>query len=870
MKLTKTKLSLAVLSALAYSAHAEDLETSKINVYSPAPLPSIGLDQSLVPGAITVIKPEDVKQQSGVSLADYLNNNTQGISFNEVGGNPWQPEIFYRGYSAGAIAGNPQGLSIYVDGVRENQPFSDVVLWDTIPTFALAGAQVVGGSNPIYGLNTLGGAISMQTKNGKMFNKGVISATAGSWDRTGGLVEMGGIIDGTKIDYYFGYNHTSENGWRDYSPSHINQAFGKLGFDLETGGRVELSYTGASNNLIGNGLAPKYLLGGDRSGVNTVPDATENRYNKFNLSYTDYFSDTIMLSANAYAVSSNRYTLNGDAELEAEYDASEGGYVSTIGRYMIEPEFEDGETIEIEGETRTTRTRQNKYGATGQLTFTEDLFGYKNHLVTGVNVETSLISFDQAEYEGSTFAGDTRVINAKTGEYEQNTDLQGRTDTFGIYAVDTLSLNDKWHVTGGLRYNHIQVDNKDRRSDQSEGSLTEKMSFSRINPTVGVTYKPTENYTTYASYSESNRAPTSIELGCSNPAIACSLPTQMADDPPLDDIVSKTYEAGASGRLTGDIKWNAAIYHAMNHDDIHFINSNAQNGLGYFDNVGRTRRDGLDVGVSGSGLFGLDLFGQGSKFSWSGSYGYVNATYDSDLELVSDANSSRTTSTTSYNKFDELYEFEEEEDAYEVSETFYNLANFFDNKSAATLGTSTAAPDVDLSVASAEGENYEVDSVDWTASNLEEMEEWIDTNVGIEASKINVSKGDRLANIPQHRLKARLNYEAAPNLRFGLTGLAYGKTYMMGNENQKHSGDGENPGYMIFNADVNWSPAKNWMVSLKAINLLDKNYYSGGRLLMNGFTGVGNNARTGDPFRGVGVIPGSPQAAWITIGYQFK
>ena len=874
MKLTKTKLSLAVLSALAYTAHAEELETNKINVYSPAPLPSIGLDQSIVPGSIQVIKPDEVQQQNGVSLADYLNNNTQGVSFNEVGGNPWQPEIFYRGYSAGAIAGNPQGLSIFVDGVRENQPFSDVVLWDTIPTFALAGAQVVGGSNPIYGLNTLGGAISMQTKNGKMFNKGVISATAGSWDRTGGLIEMGGIIDGSggKMDYYFGYNHTSENGWRDYSPSHINQAFAKIGLDLETGGRVELSYTGASNNLIGNGLAPKYLLGGDRSGVNTVPDATENRYNKFNLSYTDIISDTVMLSANAYFVSSNRYTLNGDAELEAEYEVDE--YSATTGKLMFESEFEDGEEIEIEGETRTTRTRQNKYGATGQLTFTDDLFGYKNHLVTGVNLETSLIYFDQAEYEGSSFAGDTRVINAKTGEYELGTDLQGRTDTFGLYAVDTLSLNDKWHVTGGLRYNHIEVDNKDRRADQSEGSLTEKMSFSRINPTVGVTFKPTENYTTYASYSESNRAPTSIELGCSNRAIACTLPTQMADDPPLDDIVSKTFETGASGRLTSSVKWNAAIYHAINHDDIHFINSNAQNGLGYFDNVGRTRRDGLDVGIAGNGLFGLDLFGQADKLSWSGSYGYVNATYDTDLQLANDANTSRTTSRTAYNGFDELYELEEGDSTdgeYEIGESLYELAEDRDDIAAAASGSGLdAVPTVDLAAAGWEGEEeFEGSEAEFNAA-IGDFAEWLEDNGGIETSAIDVSKGDRLANIPQHRLKMRLNYDAASNLRVGLTGLAYGKTYMMGNENQRHQGDGENPGYFLLNADLNWSPAKNWLVSLKAINLLDKNYYSGGRLLMNGFTGVSNNARTGDPFRGVGVIPGSPQAAWITIGYQFK
>ena len=542
----KLRLSLFGLMSIALTANAEDLQTGKINVFSPGPLPSIGISQDIVPGSIQVIKPQDVQDQSGVSLADYLNNNTQGISFNEVGGNPWQPEIFFRGYSAGSITGNPQGLSIFVDGVRENQPFSDVVLWDTIPTWALAGTQVVAGSNPIYGLNTLGGAIAMQTKNGKLFNQGRIEGTVGSWDRTAGLIEYGGIIDGTNVDYYFGYKHSSEHGWRDHTPSHLNQAFGKIGNDFENG-RIELSYTGASNNLIGNGLAPRYLLGSDNEGVNTVPDLTENRYHKFNLALTQFISDTAMLSANAYYRSSNRYTLNGDAEIEWDADelvirnggatdANRGGkYIWGYDNYQID---------EVEGETRTTKTKQDAYGISAQLTLTDDLWGYQNHLVTGLNVETSLVSFIQNEYEGSTIMPG-RVIDTNSGEYENNTNLQGRTDTFGLYAVDTLSLNDKWHVTGGLRYNYTKVDNKDRRADQSAGSLTEEQSWGRINPTIGVTFKPSDRYSTYWSYSESNRAPTSIELGCSNPALACSLPTQMADDPPLDDVVSKTYEVGA-------------------------------------------------------------------------------------------------------------------------------------------------------------------------------------------------------------------------------------------------------------------------------------------------------------------------------------
>ena len=229
----------------------------------------------------------------------------------------------------------------------------------------------------------------------------------------------------------------------------------------------------------------------------------------------------------------------------------------------------------------------------------------------------------------------------------------------------------------------------------------------------------------------------------------------------LDDIVSKTYEWGASGRLTSDVNWNAAIYHAMNHDDIHFINNNAQNGLGYFDNVGRTRRDGLDVGMGGNGLFGYDFFGQGSKISWSGSYSYVNATYDSDLELVSDANTSRTYSQTSYNSFDDEVLLEESA----ATEALDQLHNLFETQFLAdNAGYSSAG-----SISGTSGSESASTATIATHATLDDLTvadfaEWVEDEVGLVSQKIDVKKGDRLANIPQHRLKLRLNYDAAPTL----------------------------------------------------------------------------------------------------------
>ncbi len=807
----KYKLSLFGLVGMALNAQSEDLQTSKINVFSPGPLPSIGISTDIIPGSVYVIKPQDVEQQAGVSHADYLINNVQGFSITEVGGNPWQPDVQFRGYSAGSILGNPIGLSIFVDGVRENQPFSDVMLWDTVPMWAMAGTQVVAGSNPIYGLNTLGGAIAFQTKNGKLFNKGTISATVGSWDRTAGLIEYGGVLKDTNIDYYFGYNHTSENGWRDYSPSHLNQAFAKIGKDFENG-RLELSYTGAHNNLTGNGLAPKYLLGADNSGVNTVPDLTENRYNKFNLGLTQFIDEQTMFSANAYYVQSNRYTLNGDAEIS--YDADDASYTN-LGGGVFEVEYGELETNGAEGEVNLTKTKQDKYGISGQYTFSQDWFGKPNHLVIGANAETSLISFNQFGVEEQTILSSRKIAYDSSSTHEESTNLSGRTKTLGLYGVNTLSLADQWHVTGGARWNYTEVDNSDRlNGDSAANTLTAKQSWSRINPTIGLTYKPSDNYSTYVSYSESNRAPTSIELGCSNPLAACLLPTQMADDPPLDDVVSKTYEVGARGRLSNDIQWNAAIYHAMNHDDMMFISTNAVNGLGYFDNIGRTQRDGLDLGISGNKL-PLNFLSESTqnKISWNVNYGLTHATYDSDLELTAEANSSASDSDTSYSSI--------------------TSGEFFDEATAVGAGADGA------------------------------------TELRVNNDVIQVKKGDQLANIPMHRLKLRLNYDVSDNFRIGGNVIGFSKAWVMGNENQKHDGDGEVPGYVLVNLDAAFIPSQNWTVAFKAINIFDKNYYTGGRLIENAFTGVGNNTRT-NAFSGMGVMPGSPQAAWMTISYDFK
>lgn len=629
MKKNSKAISLIAITSLLLPTGViagESVKIDSIEVYSPTALPSIGLPVNDVPYAVQTVTGEEIREQPGVSIADYMVNNLEGVTVNEVGGNPYQLEINYRGYNATPIMGNPQGLSIYVDGVRQNMPFSNNVLWDTIPDFAIDDMQLVGGSNPVYGLNTLGGSLSLQTKSGRTFDKNAIEGSTGSWGRNTGLIESGGVSEDNKYDYYAGYSYFQEDGWRKPSPSEVQQGFAKLGYEDEDT-RIDLSYTGAHNSLVGNGMVPKYLLGDDLEGVHTLIDKTRSQYNQVQLAGTEFLSDTLMASGNIYWRNLDQSTYNGD--LNDEYCEEDD-----VG----EEEGEGCDTLadvnENEGVINRSTTKSDAYGVNGQLTFDDDLLDRRNQFIFGAAFEYSKVNFEQSSQDIATL-DPSGFFSGATGEKEQTSGLTGKTYTTSIFATNNHALNDQWSINTAARYNYVDIRNEDTLNGEGGAtSLTGDHDFDRLNPSVGLTYTPTDTLSTYASYNEANRAPTSIELGCANPDNPCTLPTQMADDPPLEQVVAKTFEAGARGRFTSflnsNTSWNISGYSATNHDDILFIYTEANTTAGYFDNVEETTRKGIDVGLS-------TAF---ETWTISMNYNYVKAQYGTDLTLVSENNSS--------------------------------------------------------------------------------------------------------------------------------------------------------------------------------------------------------------------------------------
>jgi hypothetical protein len=91
-----------------------------------------------------------------------------GVSTSDQQGNSFQTDIRYRGFAASPVPGQPQGIAVYLNGVRINEAFGDTVNFDFIPTNAIDRADIQS-NNPVFGLNALGGALNLQMKNGFTF-----------------------------------------------------------------------------------------------------------------------------------------------------------------------------------------------------------------------------------------------------------------------------------------------------------------------------------------------------------------------------------------------------------------------------------------------------------------------------------------------------------------------------------------------------------------------------------------------------------------------------------------------------------------------------------------------------------------------------
>ncbi len=608
----KPKLILvAILSAYAMPQmalaenKAEALELSKIEVVGTTPLPSIGTPINQVPSNVQTGSSKAFDQQQSLDLSEYLDNNLGSVNTSNSVANPYQADVQFRGFTASPLLGTPQGISVYMDGVRVNEAFGDIVNWDLIPANAIANINLIPGSNPLFGLNTLGGALAVHTKSGSEFPGVKLTTYGGSWGRRAFEFEAGGVDKEKNLDYFVAGNFFKENGWREHSSSDVKQIFGKVGWQNDTSD-LDLSLALADTMMEGTQAVPLSTYNNPKQAY-TYPDSIGNKMVMLALKGSHFLSDDKLVAGNVYYRKNKSSGFNSNASSNS----------SSL------------DLLDLGNLNVSTLTDQDGFGGALQLSLLGDLAGHKNQFTVGASMDFGRTNFKsdslQATVEGHQTVTYSTLISL--GQVR----LNAKNDYYGLYATDTFSINDQLHMTLSGRYNVANINLSGFSVDDASvvGDLNGAHRYSRFNPAIGFNYNPTKTIGFYAGYNEGMRAATPVELSCADEARPCSLPNAFAADPHLEMVVAKTWEGGVRGKLADNVNWNMGLYNAVSSNDIQFIASNATGGFGYFKNVGETRRRGLEMGLSG----------KFDALTLSANYGFVDATYQSDFAVGSPANS---------------------------------------------------------------------------------------------------------------------------------------------------------------------------------------------------------------------------------------
>ena len=512
-------------------------------------------------GRSATLSAADLDARGVSTLADAL-EMLPGVTVADELGTPAQLDVTLRGFQVSPTIGLPQGITVYVDGVRVNEPDANEVNFDLLPLEDVARVDVSYGPSVLLGRNSLGAAVNLVTRRGRSPGAREVEVSGGSYGRYEARLNAADRLG--RWDYYVGVRYDHTDGWRQATTSRLATAFAKLGV-LTGGWNATLSYAGATNRIRQAGSLPESVAA-------TRPDS--------NFTAGDYFAPL-----------SHLLTLNAQRGVRAAQLS-----VNAFGRSLGTDQFN------VNASPPDSRQRNHERIAGGAL----QLAG-------------------RATFQGRAlrwFAGvDGQYSHTVVGLYAAS---PGRPDSL----TDSVRANEidlggfagaSWDVAPALaatvvgRYDYVRLPYDDLL-DPSQSGLNV---FRRLSPRAALSWTGAAGHEAYASWSAGFRTPALVEIACSDPTAACPLPFALGPDPALRPVVATTYELGwrfhppARGLALG-----ADLYQTDVRDDIFFVAPTAT--TGYFQNIGATRRAGIEASAAWTGRGALGLYVN---------YGYTAASF---------------------------------------------------------------------------------------------------------------------------------------------------------------------------------------------------------------------------------------------------
>jgi iron complex outermembrane receptor protein len=607
----------------------------EIVVVGVTPVPGLNVDKDKIPGNIQTLRSRDLNRNGAASVLGALDQQVGSVNFNDAAADPFQPDVLLRGFEASPVLGTPQGVAVYQNGVRINEAFGDTVNWDLIPDIAVDRIDALSATS-VFGLNALGGAMTVTMKNGFTYQGFDATVSGGSFNQREAQAEYG-VNDGP-LGAYVAVNTLKEGGWRHFAQDRIKQYYLDLSFHTDAL-TSDLSYSRGNNRLFGQGAAPVQSLAISTENIFTGPQNNINNLDMTTLNTAYRFTPALTLSNVVYFRNYRQTVANGDNSNYAACDPSvapgllcDGDYVLTDTLGQTIPDITNGGATII-GQNDYEDIHSQTWGGSLQFSSTEKLLEHGNAFAVGATLDSSTSNF----FSGTELGVENAALVILPSPYFVATPegvdstatpviLNANNKYYGLYLTDTFDVTPPLSVTVTGRYNIAKVDLTDRNGDALNGNNR----FTHFDPSAGVTYKIIPALTVYGSYAVNNRAPTASELECANPAAPCLLPTNLASDPPLKQVVSETVEVGARGSWSdaslGKFGYDLSLYRSNSENDIYGISTTIASG--FYQNVGSTRREGGD----------LDLTYQYQRVSAYVQYSDLKATFRSAFLEPSPAN----------------------------------------------------------------------------------------------------------------------------------------------------------------------------------------------------------------------------------------
>jgi outer membrane receptor protein involved in Fe transport len=503
-----------------------------------------------------------------------------GVSIFDDQGTRAQPTLEIRGFRLSPVVGVSQGVSVFLDGVRINEPDAQEVNFDLIPMDAVSKAELVRGPGTLYGKNSLAGALVLTTKRGSFTPEMSAAFEGGAFGYLGGRVSAGGVID--DVDGYVMARATEEDGYRAQTPARTRQVFVNLG---RKGANTDLAMTVlyAHDRIYQAGSLPESWLRVDR---------------RANFTGGDFFEPELWHIAARGERPFAGGTIRGNA-------------------FRRDNDYQQF-NVNVDAPSTDAHVDNTSKGGTLEWTLPTAVGGMPLGVTIGAEYSRNDIAY-------RIFSVPTAAAPAFDDECDQTSGLcenaRVNEDDAALYAQGVLSLTPALAVTASMRGDYVRIPFRDLRDPDNDGTNT----YRRFSPRLGINYYISPSVRGYAAVSTGFRAPAPLELACADESSPCSLPFALGDDPPLDAVTVVNYESGIDWEPREGASLDIVGFREDARNEIVFVASSTT--LGFFQNIDRARRQGIEASGSLTLPAGFRIFG---------SYALIDATYQSPVLLASE------------------------------------------------------------------------------------------------------------------------------------------------------------------------------------------------------------------------------------------